>query len=110
MIIRYALAMSSLALVLSAGSSYSGPCEQQILDVRDAAKEWMNAIAAAGPAGNESTVAKLHRQPTPKSVAQAEEQLGELSDKDAEAYHQAMERAMTADKAGKSVRMRKRVS
>jgi hypothetical protein len=94
------LALSSLAVVVSAGPSYSGPCTQQILDVRDAAKEKRNALAAAGKAGGESTAATMHRQPTPKSVTQAGEQLGELSDKDAEAYLQAMERAVAADKAG----------
>ena len=34
MIIRDVLASSSLALVLSSGASYSGPCTQQISDVR----------------------------------------------------------------------------
>jgi hypothetical protein len=99
MIIRDVLALSGLALVLSAGTSYSGPCTQQISDVRSAAIETMNAKAAAGQAGTESTAATLHHQPTPRSIAQAEEGLAEMSDKDAEAYHQAMERAMAADKA-----------
>jgi hypothetical protein len=44
MIIRYALALSSLALVLSAGTSYSGPCTQQISDVRNAMGEKLNDI------------------------------------------------------------------
>jgi hypothetical protein len=44
--------------------------------------------------------ATMHRQPTPKSLAQAEERLGEISDKDAEAYLQAMARAVAADEAG----------
>ena len=100
MIIRYALTLSSLALVLSAEPSYSGPCTQQIFDVRSAAKEKTNAIAAAGPAGNESTAATMHRQPTPKSLSQAEERLGQISDKDAEAYLQAMDRAVAADERG----------
>jgi hypothetical protein len=42
----------------------------------------------------------MHRQPTPKSVTQAQEQLREISDKDAEAYLQAMDRAVAADEAG----------
>jgi hypothetical protein len=99
MIIRYALTLSSLALVLSAEPSYSGPCTQQIFDVRSAAKEKTNAIAAAGPAGNESTAATMHRQPTPRSVGRAEERLGEMSKKDVEAYLRAMERAVAADQA-----------
>ena len=99
MIIRYALALSSLALVLSAGPSYSGPCAQQIREVRIAAKEKIGAIVAAGRSGPESTEATLHHQPTAKSVTQAEAQLGEVSAKDREAFLQALERANTADKA-----------
>ena len=45
-IIRYALALSSLALVLSTGTSYSGPCTQQIFDVRSAAGKKLSDIAA----------------------------------------------------------------
>jgi hypothetical protein len=101
MIIRCALALSGLALVVSAGPGYSGPCAQQIFDVRSAAIKKINAIAAAGPAGKESATATMHRQPSPKAIAEEEVQLGEISEKDAEAYHQAMERAVTADKAGK---------
>jgi hypothetical protein len=41
MIIRDVVALSSLAVVLSAGPSYPGPCTQQIFEVRDAAKEKM---------------------------------------------------------------------
>jgi hypothetical protein len=41
----------------------------------------------------------MHRQPTPKSVGRAEEQLGEISKKNVEAYLQAMERAVAADEA-----------
>jgi hypothetical protein len=41
----------------------------------------------------------MHRQPTPKSVAQAEVKLGELSEKDLEAFDQAIQRAVKADEA-----------
>jgi hypothetical protein len=99
MIIRDVLALSSLALVLSAGPSYSGPCAQHISDVRSTAADILKAKSAAGQTSTQSAEATLHHQPTPKSVAQAEAGLGEMSDKDAEAYHQAMERAMKADKA-----------
>jgi hypothetical protein len=99
MVIRFGLTVSGLALVLSAGPSYAGPCTQQILDVRDAANEKMDALAAAGKAGGESTAATMHRQPTPGSVAKAEAGLGEVSKKDIQAYREAMERAFTEDDA-----------
>jgi hypothetical protein len=97
MIIRYALALSTLALVLSAGPSYAGPCTQQILDVRDAAKQKMNAIAASGKTGKQSATATMHRQPTPNSIANAEVGLGEASGKDVEAFEQAMDEAYPFD-------------
>ena len=58
MIIRDVLASSSLALVLSSGASYSGPCTQQISDVRDAQSKLLNDIAAAVPTGKVTAVAQ----------------------------------------------------
>ena len=98
MIIRYFLAMSSVMLVGRATQARAG--SKWTTDVRNAAKERRNTLAEAGKSGGESTTATMHRQPTPKSVTQAEERLGEISDKDAEAYLQAMERAVAANKAG----------
>jgi hypothetical protein len=95
MIIRDVLALSSLALLLSAGPSYSGPCTPQISDVRDTQSKLLNEIAGTEPAGKESTGATMHRQPTPSSVAQAEGRPG----KNVEAFEQAMERAVKADEA-----------
>ena len=95
MIIRDVLALSSLALVLSSGPSYSGPCTQQISDVRDAQSKLLNEIAAAAPTGKETAGATMHRQPTPSSVAQAEGRPA----KNVEAFEQAMELAVKADEA-----------
>jgi hypothetical protein len=92
-IIRDVLASSSLALVLSSGASYSGPCTQQISDVRDTQSKLLSEIAGAGPAGKESTGATMHRQPTPSSLAQAEGR----PEKNVEAFEQAMDRAVKAD-------------
>ena len=56
--------------------------------------------AATGPAAPESTDATMHRQPTPGSIAAAEERLGEMSPLKAAAVAQAMTRAREADSAG----------
>jgi hypothetical protein len=40
----------------------------------------LDAVAAKGKAGTESTFATTHRQPTQMTVAGAEEQLGEVSE------------------------------
>jgi hypothetical protein len=89
MIIRHVLALSGLALVLSTGPSHAGPCTQQIDDVRSAVGQKLNDIAAAEPAAGESTAATMHRQPTPRSVGQAEGR----PEKEVQTFEQAMARA-----------------
>jgi hypothetical protein len=92
MIIRDVLALSSLALVLSAGPSYSGPCTQQISDVRDTQSKLLSEIAGAGPAGKESTGATMHRQHPVRSHRRKGDPR-----KNVEAFEQAMDRAVKAD-------------
>jgi hypothetical protein len=84
MMIRFALALSGLALVLSTGTSYSGPCAQQIINFRAVAREKLGDIAEARPAGNE---------------AQAEVEIGDISAEDKKAFFEAFKRANVADKA-----------
>ena len=60
----------------------------------------LDAKAGAGPGARETTAATMHRQPTPGSIAAAEERLGELSAQTAEAAARAMARARAADGAG----------
>ncbi|MET0742603.1 MAG: hypothetical protein ABWY78_04455 [Microvirga sp.] len=69
--------LSAAALALSCASTLAGPCTADIdraqaqVDARIAAK------AQAGPMAAESPGALLHRQPTPGSIATAEQRLGE---------------------------------
>jgi hypothetical protein len=58
------------------------------------------ARGATGPSAKESTEALVHRQPTPGSIARAEEQLGEMSAKTVAAVKQGLKRARAADSAG----------
>jgi hypothetical protein len=67
---------------------------QARLDARLAAK------AATGPSAAEGASATMHRQPTPGSIAAAEEKLGNLSSEKVGAILQAMARARAADSAG----------
>jgi hypothetical protein len=60
----------------------------------------LEARAGGGSGAAESTAARLHRQPTPRSIAAAEEALGELSGETIERVRSAMARARTADDAG----------
>ena len=76
----------------------AGPCTQEISQVQAQVDARINAVAGAGPSGAESTAARLHRQPTPGSIAAAEQKLGE--GKAEEAALEALARARTADAAG----------
>jgi hypothetical protein len=60
----------------------------------------LGARASAGPGAREGGAALTHRQPTPGSIAAAEEKLGEVSATKADTAMQAMARARAADTAG----------
>jgi len=60
----------------------------------------LEAKAAAGPTAKEGVPAGMSMQPTPRSIAAAEERLGDISPQTAEAAGQAMARARAADAAG----------
>lgn len=93
-------AIAVLALILSSAPSFAGPCTQAIADAQAGFDAHLNAAAAAGPAAAQSTDATAHHQPTPKSIAHAEESLGELSHEQAHAFGEAIGRARAADSAG----------
>lgn len=94
------VALSGFALWLSLAPSQAGPCAEQIFDAQSHFDAHLKAVAVAGRTAAESTDATMHRQPTPGSLAQAEESLGELSHEKAQAFAAAMKRARAADDAG----------
>jgi hypothetical protein len=94
----HALLLGAVGLVASAAASHAGPCTAQIEAVQAQVDARSAAIAAAGPVARESTAALLHREPTPSSIARAEERLGEGAS--VEKALSALERAREADRAG----------
>jgi hypothetical protein len=62
----------------------------------------LEANAAAGPAAKEGTFAGMSKQPTPRSMAAAEEKLNELSPQTVDAVRRAMAKARAADSADDS--------
>ena len=60
----------------------------------------LEAKAAAGPTAKEGVAAGMGVQPTPASIAAAEEKLGEISPKKVKAIKRGMARARVADKVG----------
>jgi hypothetical protein len=66
---------NATALALSIASSYAGPCTPEIGRMRAGIGAWL----ASGPSAPQSVAAMLHHQPTPSSVAAAEERLATIS-------------------------------
>jgi hypothetical protein len=97
---RPLISLSAAALAASIATGNAGPCSSAIDRMQARVDATLDARAAAGPMAKESAAATMHRQPTPESIAAAEEHLGDLSAQRAAAIAQAMERARAADRAG----------
>jgi hypothetical protein len=93
------IAFSAAALVASVSASHAGPCAADIDRMQARVDARLEGIAAAGPSGRESVAATMNRQPTPGSIAAAEERLGDLPPQAMAAVQQSMTRARAADDA-----------
>ena len=85
-------------LAASISATHAGPCSLEIDRMQVRVDAMIEAVAAAGKTARESTAAMTHHQPTPGSMAAAEEKLGEGAR--AERALAAMARARAADGAG----------
>lgn len=98
------LASSAVAFAASISASLAGPCSAEIDAVVARINAALEARAGAGSTAKEQgVVAGRHVQPTPRSLAAAEEKLGEMSMETIELVKQAMMRARAADSAGDNV-------
>jgi hypothetical protein len=98
----WAVPFVAMGIGMSVSSSYAGPCSRDIDKIQGRIDSALEAKAAAGPAAKEGTFAGMSKQPTPRSMAAAEEELGELSVQTLDAVRQAMAKARAADSAGDS--------
>ena len=94
------LATWSIVAFASMSASYAGPCSEDIDNMQARIDATLEAKAAAGPFAKESVRAGMSDQPTPRSMAVAEERLGEISPQKVDAISKAMARARAADGAG----------
>jgi type II secretory pathway component HofQ len=92
--------LSAVALFLTVEPSLAGPCAKEIAEAQAAFDTKLAAAASSGPSAPESSVATLHHQPTPGTVAHAEAQLGDISRENADIVTRALERAQDADLIG----------
>ncbi len=92
------LAAILLATTLVPISAHAGPCAADIDLVQAQADASIDATAGRGGMGTESTAAMDHREPTPESIARAEQRLdGATAGQTALA---ALAQARQADAAG----------
>ena len=100
MIVRQAAAAAGMALTLGAGIAHAGPCTNRIYQTGLDVAKLLNSAAAQGRPARQSAFATMHRQPTPGSIASAEQEAGDLTGKEVQAITEAMDDARHADDAG----------
>ena len=100
MIVRQATAAAGMALILGAASAHAGPCTDRIYQTDLDVAKLLDSAAAQGRPAPQSTFATMHRQPTPGSIASAEQQAGDLTSDEVQAITEAMDEARHADDAG----------
>ena len=93
------LIFSAMAIAATASTTYAGPCSNQI-DAMQARIDASLEAKASGPTAKEGVLATINMQPTPASIAAAEEKLGDISPKKVKAIKRGMARARVAGKVG----------
>jgi hypothetical protein len=88
------------AFILTGSAANAGPCTDAVDAMQARIDAVLEAKAAAGPTGKEGVPAGMGVQPTPRSIAAAEEKLGDVSPQTVAAVAQGMASARTADAAG----------
>jgi hypothetical protein len=99
MITLRVLVFSAMAAA-TASTTYAGPCADQIDAMQARIDAKLEAKAATGPTAKQGVAAGMSIQPTPASIAAAEEKLGDISPKKVKAMKRGMARARAADKVG----------
>jgi len=99
MSIQRSLIAFAAVFAASTSACYAGPCSQDIARLQAAGDAKLAAAAAAGPSAPESSAARMRRQPTPRSIATAESEVGGFSLEQGKAFAAAMARAREADSA-----------
>jgi hypothetical protein len=100
MTVRAALAFAAVACALTPAVARAGPCTDEIYRADLAINARLDAAAAKGKTGTESTFATMNRQPTPATVAAAEAKLGDVPEAEVKGVREYMQAARSADEAG----------
>jgi hypothetical protein len=100
MIVRATGAVAGMAFMLGVAPAHAGPCTDRIYQTGLEVAKLLNSAAAQGRTQPQSTFATMHRQPTPGSIATAEEEAGDLTSEETQAITEAMDEARHADDEG----------
>jgi hypothetical protein len=100
MIFRLAPALAGMAIILGAAPACAGPCTDRIYQADLDVAKLLNSTAAQGRPATQTAFATMHRQPTPGSIASAEQQAGDLPSEEAQAITEAMDVARHDDEEG----------
>lgn len=93
-------AVNVIVILVSISTGYAGPCSSRIEQTQQSIDAKLQVREVEGPSARESTSATLHRQPTPQSIARAEEALGGLSAEKVQLVEKTMALARAADASG----------
>jgi len=106
----WTIALVAVVATTMTAPAFAGPCSGEIDKAQATFDHRLDAEAAEGPSGPESTDATLHHQPSPASIAGAEAKLGDISPNMAQSFIDALHRARDADDAGKAAACRAAVA
>ncbi len=104
MVVLRLLLWSAVSFAVSISACRAGPCSADVDAMQARIDAKLEAKAAAGPTAKEGMMAGMSDQPTPRSMAAAEEKLGEISPRTVNAIRRSMARARAADSAGNTRR------
>jgi hypothetical protein len=100
MVISFTRMVVAAAFAMAAPCAHAGPCTTEIDRLQTEVDAKIDAIAGSGPAAAETRAARLHHQPTPASIAAAEQRLHESEG--TKRALAALARARKADTAGRA--------
>ncbi len=98
--VRAALGAAAVVCALCPTLSHAGPCADDLYRADIAINKRLGEIAAQGKGAAETTFATTHHQPTPATIAGAEEKVGDIPASGVEDVHKFMLEARQADDAG----------
>jgi hypothetical protein len=93
-------AVLALALMAPISTGYAASCAKDIDAMQARLDARLEAIAASGKTAPQSVKADMSVQPTPSSIAKAEERLGELNQHMVRNVRRALTRARAAEARG----------